>query len=404
MLSQKHSLDDEFEPHRKITTAENVDYLSYNFDEMDLAVSWRMSTKQKKNVANGIRLENASWRSWNKQRNHLKTVNPQTVNWLKDSDVTWLYGPLHTVIKDMNDDTHFNSLKHESHHKTPIPHESPKPLKSALKKLSRTDLLKRSTSELLNMSMFMEDSKQAEFSPEVIANHRQPKLRFNPYVEQCVALSDEEQIRVYNRNKRNSRLASKVYTDMVCDEEEEYEASDESSGEEEYGHSRLLSKGQHKSIRKIEPSLLKTTSVPDCEDEHDDTGYLSASFEHHYRTADHDQRSTSSTSSNTVDKTVDNNDYLDHFDNVIRDIKEQPFYRCESKEIGRLQSPSACQSLKAHATEQHISARPKIERSKSDAHAMGVMDNRSIHTKHTNDSIFSHIGHWLVGYIGHKKH
>ncbi|PWN20008.1 hypothetical protein BCV69DRAFT_215877 [Microstroma glucosiphilum] len=46
-------------------------------------------------IANGVRLENASWRTWAKQRGNLKTINPETLNWLKDSDVTWLYGPLH---------------------------------------------------------------------------------------------------------------------------------------------------------------------------------------------------------------------------------------------------------------------------------------------------------------------
>lgn len=52
-------------------------------------------TRQKNAIANGSRLENASWRTWWKQRNKLKTISPETLNWLKDSDVTWLYGPLH---------------------------------------------------------------------------------------------------------------------------------------------------------------------------------------------------------------------------------------------------------------------------------------------------------------------
>jgi hypothetical protein len=48
---------------------------------MDLAASWRVMTKQKKSVVNGIRLENASWRTWAKQKGNLKTVSPQTLNW-----------------------------------------------------------------------------------------------------------------------------------------------------------------------------------------------------------------------------------------------------------------------------------------------------------------------------------
>ncbi|KAI0074514.1 hypothetical protein K474DRAFT_1529825 [Panus rudis PR-1116 ss-1] len=72
-----------------------VDYLSHEWREEDVWRSWRNMTRQKNAIANGMRLENASWRTWWKQRNKLKTVNPETLNWLKDSDVTWLYGPLH---------------------------------------------------------------------------------------------------------------------------------------------------------------------------------------------------------------------------------------------------------------------------------------------------------------------
>ncbi|KAH7890868.1 hypothetical protein F5I97DRAFT_99932 [Phlebopus sp. FC_14] len=74
-----------------------VDYLSHEWREEDVWRSWRSMTRQKNEIANGVRLENASWRTWWKQRNGLKTVTPETLNWLKDSDVTWLYGPLHTA-------------------------------------------------------------------------------------------------------------------------------------------------------------------------------------------------------------------------------------------------------------------------------------------------------------------
>ncbi|KAF8159418.1 hypothetical protein B0H34DRAFT_703355, partial [Crassisporium funariophilum] len=76
-----------------------VDYLSHDWQEEDVWRSWRNMTRQKNEIANGMRLENASWRTWWKQRNKLKTVTPETLNWLKDSDVTWLYGPLHTAVE-----------------------------------------------------------------------------------------------------------------------------------------------------------------------------------------------------------------------------------------------------------------------------------------------------------------
>ncbi|KZT21619.1 hypothetical protein NEOLEDRAFT_1181621 [Neolentinus lepideus HHB14362 ss-1] len=72
-----------------------VDYLSHQWREEDVWRSWRSMTRQKNAIANGARLENASWRTWWKQRNGLKTISPETLNWLKDSDVTWLYGPFH---------------------------------------------------------------------------------------------------------------------------------------------------------------------------------------------------------------------------------------------------------------------------------------------------------------------
>ncbi|TFK39764.1 hypothetical protein BDQ12DRAFT_664992 [Crucibulum laeve] len=75
-----------------------VDYLSHEWQEEDVWRSWRNMTRQKNEIANGIRLENASWRTWWKQRNKLKTITPETLNWLKDSDVTWLYGPFHSAV------------------------------------------------------------------------------------------------------------------------------------------------------------------------------------------------------------------------------------------------------------------------------------------------------------------
>ena len=72
-----------------------VDYLSHEWKDEDMWNSWKAMTKRKNEIANGVRLENASWRTWAKQRGKLKTVSPDTLNWLKESDVTWLYGPLH---------------------------------------------------------------------------------------------------------------------------------------------------------------------------------------------------------------------------------------------------------------------------------------------------------------------
>jgi hypothetical protein len=58
-----------------------VDYLSHRWREEDVWRSWRDMTRRKNEITNGARLENASWRTWWKQRNKLKTISPETLNW-----------------------------------------------------------------------------------------------------------------------------------------------------------------------------------------------------------------------------------------------------------------------------------------------------------------------------------
>lgn len=63
-----------------------VDYLSHDWAEDDVWTSWKAMTKHKSEIANGVRLENASWRTWAKQRGNLKTISPETLNWSVASD------------------------------------------------------------------------------------------------------------------------------------------------------------------------------------------------------------------------------------------------------------------------------------------------------------------------------
>ncbi|KAF4781815.1 protein phosphatase type 1 complex subunit Hex2/Reg1 [Colletotrichum scovillei] len=80
----------------------HVDYLSHNWKEEDIWSSWKFIVSRRSEYSNAARLENASWRTWMKAKNHLKTVSPETLNWLKDCDVTWLYGPLQTGPNTLN--------------------------------------------------------------------------------------------------------------------------------------------------------------------------------------------------------------------------------------------------------------------------------------------------------------
>ncbi|KAH7118137.1 hypothetical protein B0J13DRAFT_458800 [Dactylonectria estremocensis] len=72
----------------------NVDYLSHDWQEEDIWSSWKYVTSRRGEYPNSARLENAAWRTWAKRKNSLKTLPPETLNWLKDDDVDWLYGPL----------------------------------------------------------------------------------------------------------------------------------------------------------------------------------------------------------------------------------------------------------------------------------------------------------------------
>ncbi|KAF2993159.1 hypothetical protein E8E14_001151 [Neopestalotiopsis sp. 37M] len=79
----------------------HVDYLSHDWKEEDIWSSWRYIISRRNDFTNASRLENASWRTWMKSKYRLKTVSPETLNWLKDCDVTWLYGPLQTRQKKL---------------------------------------------------------------------------------------------------------------------------------------------------------------------------------------------------------------------------------------------------------------------------------------------------------------
>ncbi|KAH8910916.1 hypothetical protein BR93DRAFT_934480 [Coniochaeta sp. PMI_546] len=89
----------------------HVDYLSHNWREEDIWESWKLIVSKKGEYSNAARLENASWRTWMKSKNKLKTVSPETLNWLKDCDVTWLYGPLQSGSASMHGRTESSSAR-----------------------------------------------------------------------------------------------------------------------------------------------------------------------------------------------------------------------------------------------------------------------------------------------------
>ncbi|EEB05519.1 protein phosphatase regulatory subunit Reg1 [Schizosaccharomyces japonicus yFS275] len=109
---------------KNATMYTRVDYLSYDWKEDDIWASWREVTRIKNDYENGIRLENASWRTWAKAKNHLKTISPETLNWLKECDVTWLYGPLlHSSLSHPDSLDHVVSSSSRTH-AADVPHET----------------------------------------------------------------------------------------------------------------------------------------------------------------------------------------------------------------------------------------------------------------------------------------
>ena len=58
-----------------------VDYLSHDWREEDIWSSWKHIVSRRKVYGERSRLENASWRTWAKQKHKLKTVSPETLNW-----------------------------------------------------------------------------------------------------------------------------------------------------------------------------------------------------------------------------------------------------------------------------------------------------------------------------------
>lgn len=73
----------------------HVDYLSHEWREEDIWASWRYVTSRKNDYSNGMRLENASWRTWAKAKHNLGTISPETLNWYSARTMKLTTGRLH---------------------------------------------------------------------------------------------------------------------------------------------------------------------------------------------------------------------------------------------------------------------------------------------------------------------
>ena len=251
--------DIRYEPSR------HVDYLSHDWLETDIWTSWRyVSRENKKDFTNGARLENASWRTWAKSKYKLKTISPEELNWLKDCDVTWLYGPL-TPSASTKISSPFVKKELQganSQNRPPMQHSSSySASKPILKKRSMSELMLNqhlskpavdnwnhpspyhrtrapqtplydSTSDKLG-EFLMPDSDGGSYFPDVTSPHwtasgagsTKKKIHFNDRVEQCIAVDvkDEDE-------EDDDRRLSGVAEANHADNDESDGSSDDSEG------------------------------------------------------------------------------------------------------------------------------------------------------------------------------
>lgn len=174
---------------------------------------------------------------------------------LKDSDTTWLYGPLYKANIDEFDLARFGtqtipvaSVITATTLTTPT---TPGSLKPALKHKTASELFKADTlfhvQSDLKLDRKIKPYTKAQESA-VFKEHRQPKLRFNDSVEQCVAIDD-----------------------AVSDDELNEEDEDEDDGI----MMRISEKRPARSIVRINPTKLKAGSMHgmDPDDSHDEPIY-----------------------------------------------------------------------------------------------------------------------------------
>ncbi|WPG97629.1 Hypothetical protein R9X50_00040900 [Acrodontium crateriforme] len=220
----------------------HVDYLSHDWREEDIWSSWRHVVSQRRVYGERSRLENASWRTWAKTKNHLATVSPETLNWLKESDVTWLYGPLkpassHPITKEPTPPSSQISTK-SSFVRKPILKKRSVSEVMLQKSLSTTSLVKqaaasihaqnngparapvlnRSNSDLMHSNFpsevpsrdqfdyFTSRSESVSETPSDCAEKRH--IRFDDKVEQCIAIDNKDAYDVESESEEEENGSS----------------------------------------------------------------------------------------------------------------------------------------------------------------------------------------------------
>lgn len=98
---------------------ENIDYLSN-----DIHISNECLVKCYKQLkfdisviipsTQSIRLKNIVWRRLNKNLGNLKEIDPTIINWYKDYDINWCYGPMYNSDNLLSEDKNTDSINQDS--------------------------------------------------------------------------------------------------------------------------------------------------------------------------------------------------------------------------------------------------------------------------------------------------
>ncbi|KAF2859166.1 hypothetical protein K470DRAFT_219787 [Piedraia hortae CBS 480.64] len=214
-----------------------VDYLNHNWREEDIWHSWRHIVSQRKVYGERSRLENASWRSWAQSKYRLRTLSPEALNWLKESDVTWLYGPLKEADAQPDTpsfmDTHSRSTQTGSLQKKPILKKRSASQVMLQRSISTSSLVRRATASVQAQSLQNERFPCLQSTNSTFALARTPvrastfeyntpyssdpatpsestaprHIRFDDKVEQCIAVEckvdededEDDEFSAYNR-------------------------------------------------------------------------------------------------------------------------------------------------------------------------------------------------------------
>ncbi|CAG9953421.1 unnamed protein product [Clonostachys rosea f. rosea IK726] len=132
-ISRRHAADDSA---LNSQYGRNIDYLDHDWSEEHLWWCWKYITTHRGYTPDENRLENIIWRAWAKCKNNLRTVSPSTINWLRDKDVGYLYGPFRpSTDLDRSEQTWTRAL---------LPYSKP-PTGSILKDRSRSDVFLQAT-------------------------------------------------------------------------------------------------------------------------------------------------------------------------------------------------------------------------------------------------------------------